>query len=345
MFHIGIIGCGKIAQVRHIPEYKALNDVKIAGFYDVSRERAEALANVHGGMAYASYEEMLENPQIDAVSVCAANHVHAEITIKALEAGKHVLCEKPMAMTLEECKEMVEASERTGKILMIGHNQRLAKAHGKAKELIETGAIGKLITFQAMFVHKGPETWSIDAGKSTWFFDKSKAVLGAMADLGIHKTDLIQYLTGEKVTEATAVLTTLEKTDASGNKIGVDDNAFCIYKMQSGIVGTMTAGWTCYGNENNSTVIYGTKGVMKIYSDPDYSIILEMKDGETVKYSIDKIQTNDNQTTSGVIDMFADALRTGKEPELNGRTALNAMEAVFACVESSRTGRTVQIKR
>lgn len=344
MFHIGIIGCGKIAQIRHIPEYTALDDVKIAGFYDVSRERTEALAKEHKGIAYFSYEEMLDNPEIDAVSVCAANHVHAEITIKALEAGKHVLCEKPMAMTPEECRAMVEASKRTGKILMIGHNQRLAKAHGKAKELIEAGTIGNLITFQAVFVHKGPETWSIDAGKNTWFFDKSKAVMGAMADLGIHKTDLIQYLTGEKVAEATAVLTTLEKTDASGNRIGVDDNAFCIYKMRSGIVGTMTAGWTCYGNENNSTVIYGTKGVMKIYSDPDYSIVLEMKDGETVKYCIDKIQTNDNQTKSGVIDMFVDALRTGREPELNGEDALSAMKAVFACVESSQTGRTVKIK-
>lgn len=343
MIRVGIIGCGKIAQVRHIPEYSELEDVELAGFYDVNKERTKELAEVHNATAYGSYEELLADASIDAVSVCAANSVHAEITIKALEAGKHVLCEKPMAMTLDECQAMVDAADKSGKFLMIGHNQRLAKAHAKARELILEDVIGEIITFQATFLHKGPESWSIDSGKSNWFFDKKIAVMGAMADLGIHKTDLIHFLTGDQTAEATAVITTLHKTDANGNKIGVDDNAFCIYKLKSGIVGTMTAGWTCYGKENNSTILYGTKGVMKIYADPEYAIIIEMKDGSTVKYDIDKIQTNDNQTKSGVIDMFMDSVRKQEEPAINGRNALSAMKAVFACVESSNTGKTVTI--
>ena len=172
---VGIIGCGKIAQVRHIPEYAANPNTEVYGFYDINRARAEELAQRHGGKAYASYEELLADPTIEAVSVCAANHVHAEISIAALKAGKHVLCEKPMAVTLAECEAMVAAARESGKYLMIGQNQRLAKAHVKAKELIEQGAIGKVLTFRAIFGHGGPETWSVDPGKNTWFFDKTKA--------------------------------------------------------------------------------------------------------------------------------------------------------------------------
>ena len=90
MFKIGIIGCGKIAQVRHIPEYAAHPDAELAGFYDLNEGRADELAAQYGGKAYSSYEELLADPQIDAVSVCVANHAHAEITIAALRAGKHV---------------------------------------------------------------------------------------------------------------------------------------------------------------------------------------------------------------------------------------------------------------
>lgn len=303
MFGIGIIGCGKIAQVRHIPEYAENKDAKLLGFYDINLERAAALAKQYGGTAYATVEELLANPDIDAVSVCAANFAHAELTIAALNAGKHVLCEKPMAITLAECEAMVEVAKKNGKYLMIGHNQRLAKAHAVARKLIVDGLIGDIVTFRTTFGHGGPETWSVDPGKNTWFFDKTRAAMGAMADLGIHKTDLIQFLTGQQVVRTTARVTTLDKKDASGNLISVDDNAICIYEMSGGAFGTMTASWTYYGAEDNSTVLYGTKGIMRIYDDPAISIKVILNDGSKISYDVEAIQTNDNQTKSGVIDL------------------------------------------
>lgn len=340
---IGVIGCGKIAQVRHIPEYAANPHVEIAGFYDLNRERAEELAEKYGAAAYASYEELLADGEIDAVSVCVANNAHAEISIAALKAGKHVLCEKPMAVMLEECEAMVAAAKEAGKYLMIGQNQRLAKAHVKARELIAEGAIGKVLTFRTIFGHGGPETWSVDPGKSVWFFDKSKAAMGAMADLGIHKTDLIQYILGEKIVETQAVLTTLDKRDDSGELIGVDDNAVCIYKMESGAIGTMTASWTYYGAEDNTTVIYGTKGIMRLYDDPKYSVKVIYADGTETDYQIDQIQTNDNQTSSGVIDLFVKSLVEDVAPEISGESVLHAMRAVFASIRSSKEGRAVRV--
>ena len=343
MFGIGIIGCGKIAQVRHIPEYADHKDAKLLGFYDINLDRAKGLAEQYGGTAYETVEALLADPEIDAVSVCAANFAHAELTIAALRAGKHVLCEKPMAISLSECEAMVAEAEKAGKYLMIGHNQRLAKAHAMARSLIESDLIGDIVTFRTTFGHGGPETWSVDPGKNTWFFDKSKAAMGAMADLGIHKTDLIQFLTGQRVVRTTAKVTTLDKRDANGNLIGVDDNAFCIYEMSGGTVGTMTASWTYYGPEDNSTVLYGTKGIMRIYDDPAYAIQVHLSDGGKIYYDVEAIQTNDNQTKSGVIDLWMESLVQNKAPEISGISALAAMRAVFASIRSSETGMAVEI--
>jgi predicted dehydrogenase len=345
MLNIGIIGCGKIAQVRHIPEYAGNKNCKLVGFYDRTLSRAQEMAQKYGGVAYGSYQELLENKDIDAVSICVANHLHAEITIAALRAGKHVLCEKPMATTISDCEAMVRTAEETGKKLLIGHNQRLTPAHKMAKRLIEEGLIGDIITFKTTFGHSGPETWSINPGQDVWFFDKKAAVIGAMADLGIHKTDLIQFLTGETIVETTAKLVTLDKRNSDDNFIGVDDNAFCIYKMKNGIVGIMTASWTYYGPEDNSTILYGSKGIMRIYDDPTYSIKVLLRSGEKINYELESIQTNDKQTKSGVIDLFIDSILNDKETELSGKAALSAMRVVFASVESSETGKTIIVNQ
>lgn len=341
MIRVGIIGCGKISQVRHIPEYAANKDVELAGFFDLTYERAEQLAEQYGGKAYHTMEEMLADPEINAVSVCVANAAHAEDTIAALKAGKHVLCEKPMATTLEDCEAMVRTAKEAGKKLMIDQNQRLAKAHVKAKELVAEGIIGNVITFRTTFGHGGPETWSINPGKATWFFDRKKSAMGAMADLGVHKTDLIQYILNQKIVATTAKVTTLDKRDYDGNLIGVDDNAMCIYEMDGGTVGTMTASWTYYGAEDNSTVLYGTRGIMKIYDDPNYSIKIYLKDGSEIDYALDQIQTNDNQTSTGIIDAFIASIEKDEKPLIDGEDVLDAMRAVFASIQSSEKGERV----
>ena len=343
MVKVGIIGCGKIAQVRHIPEYLDNPNAKLTGLYDLNLQRAKELAEKYDCKSYESVEEMLTDPEIDAVSVCVANHVHAEITIAALKAGKHVLCEKPMATKLKDCQMMVDTAEQMSKKLMIGQNQRFAKAHAEAKKLIERGDIGSVLTFKTTFGHGGPETWSVDAGPQNWFFDKKRAAMGAMADLGVHKTDLIQYLLNDTVEETTAKVMTLDKKESNGNLIGVDDNAICIYKMKSGIIGTMTASWTYYGEEDNSTIIYGTEGMLKIYHDPKYCIELIRKDGGKVFYDIDQIQTNDNQTKSGIIDAFVESVENDTEPAVPGKSVLSAMKAIFGSLKSSELGRTVRV--
>lgn len=343
MLKIAIIGCGKIAQIRHIPEFDANENCELYGFYNPTASRAEDMAKKYGGTVFYSVEEMLADPEIDAVSVCSANYSHAEITIKALEAGKDVLCEKPMATTLEDCAAMIETAKRTGKRLLIAQNQRLNKAHQVAKELVEAGEIGKVVSFRSTFGHGGPETWAIKPGKDTWFFDKKRAAMGAMADLGIHKTDALRYILGQDVVRTTARLATLDKRGADNELIGVDDNAICIYEMSGGAIGTMTASWTFYGQEDNSTILYGTKGIMRIYDDPQHSIVLISADGSRRNFDVEAIQTNDNQTASGVMDEFVAAITENRPSILDVDNVIGSMKAVFASIESGETGRPVEV--
>ena len=222
MISVGILACGKIAQVRHLPEYADNPDVRIAGLFDLNAGRARTLAEKYGAKAYESAEALYADPAIDAVSICSSNDTHASLALAALRAGKHVLLEKPMAMNEADCEELAKTAKACGRLLMIDQNQRLAAAHMKARDLIRKGAIGKPITFATSFRHGGPETWSVDPGAGTWFFDRKRAVMGAMADLGIHKTDLIQFLLGQTIVEVSAKLSTLDKRYADGSLIGVD---------------------------------------------------------------------------------------------------------------------------
>lgn len=339
-----VVGGGAVAQKRHLPEYADNPNVELAGVMDFNEQRAKELCARYGGRPYSSLEEVLLDGTVNAVSICTPNSTHAEYTIRLLEGGKNVLVEKPMALDLDETRAMMEAKERSGKILMLGHNQRLVKAHIKAKELLKEGAIGDLLFYQLNFKHAGPETWSADPGAATWFFRKDKANFGVMGDLGAHKIDLIRYLTDSEVKSVFANMMTLDKKYPDGKPIELEDNAVCMFRMENGLPGIMNFSWTNYGGEDNGSTIYGTKGVMKIFGDYVDDIVLEMRDGVRVKYSVGAIQTNQNQTKSGVIDEFVDALREGREPIVTGIDGHNTLAVIQAAMRSAEAGTWVDIE-
>lgn len=350
MIRVGIIGCGRITQRRHAPEFARNPQTELVGYYNRTPSRAEALAREYGGRVYESIDALLADSSIDAVSVCTANSTHAENTIRALEAGKHVLCEKPMATTVEECEAMLEAARRSGKFLMIAQNQRFNIGHVRAKELLEQGIIGKPLTFKTTFCHGGPENWlrhgpyEKPGTGDIWFFDKRVASMGAMADLGIHKADLIQYLLSQDITEVTAKVMTLDKRDAAGALIGVEDNAICILRMANGVYGTLTVSWTDYGEEDNSTVLFGTKGLMRLYDNSEHTIQISTDRGDKIYYDLDRMLTNVNQRESGVIAEFVRELETGVWTNAADERSVNALRAVRAAFQSSEEDRTIRLK-
>lgn len=344
MIRVAVFGGGAVAQARHLPEYAANPHAEIAGILDFNQARAQELCERYGGRAYASLEEVLADGSVDAVSVCTPNATHAGYTIRSLEAGKHVLVEKPMALDLRETRAMMEAQKKSGKIMMLGHNQRLVKAHVKAKELLKSGAIGDLLFFQCNFKHAGPETWSADPGAATWFFRKDKANFGVMGDLGAHKIDLIRYLTDSEIKSVFANMMTLDKKTPQDEPIELEDNAVCLFNMENGLPGIMNFSWTNYGGEDNGSTIYGTKGVMKIFGDYVDDIVLEMRDGVQVKYSVGAIQTNNNQTKSGVIDEFIASILEGREPIVTAIDGHNTLAVIETAMKSAQERRWMDIE-
>lgn len=337
---IAVIGCGSIAKHRHLPEYEANENVEIAAVCDIVEERAEEFARKYQAKAYTNYEELLADAKIDAVSVCTPNYLHAPISIAALNAGKHVLCEKPMATSRQEALSMISAAKNNGKKLMIGHNQRFVNSHVKAKRLIENGEVGKIYSFRTAFGHPGPEKWSAD-GEQSWFFIKDQAFIGAMGDLGVHKTDLIRFILGEEIVEVGAFVETSAKTNSD-----VDDNAVCVLKTESGVIGTLAASWSYVSKEDNSTIIYGEKAILRLEEDPDFSLIIHYKNGETVKYELGQIQSNEEggQQSSYVIDQFINCILDGTEPPISGEEGMKSLNVIFAALESNKTKQIVKVE-
>ncbi|MDN3017522.1 Gfo/Idh/MocA family oxidoreductase [Paenibacillus sp. BSR1-1] len=336
---VGVIGCGSIAQHRHLPEYIANKNVELVAVCDLNEERAKAVAEKYGVVAYTNYEELLKSGGVDAVSVCTPNYLHAPISIAALNAGIHVLCEKPMATSRMEAEDMIAAAEASGKKLMIAHNQRFVPSHRKARQLIETGEIGRIYSFRTAFGHGGPEGWSVE-GKEGWFFQKEKAFVGAMGDLGVHKTDLLRYLLGEEIAEVGSFVETSAKDFAD-----VDDNAVCVLKTESGIIGTLAASWAYVSKEDNSTIIYGEKAILRLEDDPIHSLVVQYANGEVVKYELGKIQSNDEggQNNSHVIEKFVESIIQDVEPPVPGVEGMKSLSVILAALESNETKQIVRV--
>ncbi len=343
VIRIGIVGCGSISEFRHVPEYAANRSARLVAYCDPQGDRAARLAARYGGRVATDYREIIEDPEIDAISDCSTNEMHHIITTAALEHDKHVLCEKPMALTREGAHMMLDASRKSGKILMLGHNQRLAPAHRKARAILEGGELGKVLTFATVFGHKGPEYWSADKSKATWFFDRVRSGFGVTGDLGIHKVDLLRYLLDDEFVEVCAQEGVLDKVDSSGQPISSSDNLVALLKTERGAFGTLTVSWTHYGPESNSTTLYCQRGIMQLYGDPTYQIVIRKVDGEEALYKVGEIQTNDNQTNSGVIDAFIDAIQRGVPPPITGEDGLRGLEVVWAAVESAAKGVRVRV--
>ncbi|WP_066192041.1 MULTISPECIES: Gfo/Idh/MocA family protein [Gracilibacillus] len=336
---VAVIGAGSIAVHRHLPEYQSRQGVDIVAVCDILEKRAQEVAAEYGAKAYTDYKEAITDSGADLVSVCLPNYLHAPVSIFALEQGKHVLCEKPMATSDEEAQQMIEASNKSGKKLMIGHNQRFVASHEKARELIANGDLGKIYSFRTTFGHGGPEGWSVD-GAESWFFRKKEAFIGALGDLGVHKADVIRYILGEEMKEVAAMVESSAKENSD-----VDDQAVSVLRSENGIIGTLTASWAYKGGENNATVIYGEKGNLRLEDDPTYSLIATYTDGTRVNYELGQIQTNDGggQTSTGVIDHFVDSVLNDTKPLIDGEEGYKSLKIILAALEANETKQNVTI--
>ncbi|MEM6562118.1 MAG: Gfo/Idh/MocA family oxidoreductase [Planctomycetota bacterium] len=339
-----VAGGGAIAQRRHLPEAHAYPKSSIVAVCDPLEERVKGVADHYNARPFVDFDDMLAKADCDAVVVATPNADHAPQTIKALEAGKHVLVEKPMATNSADAKAMIAASEKSGKFLMVGMNQRLMPPHVKAREILDTGKIGKIITFETNFKHGGPDNWSLD-GASSWFFKKDRAVLGVNGDLGIHKADLMRFLLDDEFATVGGFVKTLSKTTPDGKLIPVDDNAFLELETKTGIVGSIHISWTNFGRfGDNGTALFGEKGVMRIGMDDTYGVMVDLADGSKERYIVGAMATNEKQTASGIVDSFTECILSNTPPTIDGSEGYKALQVILTAVDAAEQGKFLDIE-
>jgi len=187
----GIIGTGDIARNKHLPGYAALPGVELYAACDINAEKLEAMGKAYAiPRLFESYKDLLALPEIDLVSVCLPNYLHAPATVEALNAGKHVHCEKPMAMNAREASDMLAARDKTGKKLMIGLNNRFLPEAHYVKKYIDGGHLGRIYYAKCGWLRRR------GLPANPWFQDKELSGGGALIDLGVHYIDLVMYMLG-----------------------------------------------------------------------------------------------------------------------------------------------------
>jgi len=191
IYRIGIIGCGGIATGKHMPALQKQPNAAMVAFCDIDEERAVTASKAFGSpdaKIYTDYKELLADQSLDIVHVCTPNDTHAEISIAALEADKHVMCEKPMAKTAADARRMVEAAKRTGKKLTIGYQNRFRSDSQYLKRLCEDGELGDIYYAKAHAIRRrAVPTWGV-------FLDEEKQGGGPLIDIGTHALDLTLWM-------------------------------------------------------------------------------------------------------------------------------------------------------
>ncbi len=243
---VGIIGCGGIANGKHMPSLKALDRVDLVAFCDLIRDKAEKAAKEYGtpeAKVYEDYRELLKDASIDVVHVCTPNRSHADITIDALHAGKHVMCEKPMAKTAADARRMVEAANETGKKLTIGYQHRHKAESNYLKSVVQRGDLGDIYYAKAFAIRRrGTPNWGV-------FLNEYEQGGGPLIDIGTHSLDLTLYLM-DNYKPRMVVGTTYKKLEhpECGNPWGacdhgMEDSAFGFIVMEDGATITLEATW------------------------------------------------------------------------------------------------------
>ncbi|KPJ56389.1 MAG: hypothetical protein AMS16_02540 [Planctomycetes bacterium DG_58] len=335
----GIIGCGKVARTLHIPEYLNCEDTEPVAYCDVDRQSiAETVERYGERPTYKDYRQMLAEEKLDCVSVCVPNYLHCEVSVSALDAGVNVLVEKPMALTLKEADKMIAAAKKNRKLLMVSQTQRFSAVHKKAKEVIDSDILGDILHVTTAFGHPGPEGWS---PRGKWFFQKKKAGFGPMADLGIHKSDLIRFLTGKEVASVSAFTSRQEKTNTD-----VEDNFVSVLRFTDGTLGTLTTSWTVKGMETNYTYLYCKNGTLAISVIPDRPLVAFVSNPQCViDFPVPAIQTNIEDTWQlGIVDNFAATILGREECLVPAEEGRKALAIILAADEAARTRKTVTVK-
>ena len=276
---------------------------------------------------FTDYTELLENKDIDVVTVAVPDQLHKKISCDFLRAGKHVLCEKPLALTREDLRDIIKTADETGRVFMVGQICRFTPSFIKAKEIVESGVIGDVYFIESEYAHdymKLVDNWRADPLRH--------GVVGG----GCHAVDLIRWIAGDPVEVFAYGTHRLLPT------VAYDDATVAVMKFNENLMGKVFVSTGCKRDYTMRTCIYGTKGTL-ICDNTSPTMTLFTTDEEGVvneKPEIIEVQVN-NHNAAKEFDVFADAVLNNKAVPTDAREGAKTVEVCLAIVESSKTGKPV----
>ena len=324
-----IVGLGRISMEHFMPGVTNSKNGRLTALVSGHREKAEkqaAMYNVPSPSIYSydNYDEIARNREIDGVYIALPNSMHAEYTIRAARAGKHVLCEKPMATSIEDCRRMIEESAKHHVKLMIAYRCQYQPQHLKAIELIRSGQIGQVQVIESAF------GFPIQPGE--WRLNKKMAGGGPLLDVGIYALNACRYLSGEEPMDIRANASTIDK---DGRFAEVEENDGWTMRFPSGILASCT---TTYGGDTGGGgffKVHGSKGWVAMEPAFPYNgmrLTAHLQDGQDL--DMPDPQKDPAQFTTQA-DYFADCVWNNREPKTDGQEGLRDMTYISQIYEAA----------
>jgi glucose-fructose oxidoreductase len=330
-----LVGLGSLAINQLMPAFARCRHAKLVGLVSGRPEKATQLAQVYGVDAkniytYDTYERLADNPAIDVVYVVLPNSMHAEYTIRALKAGKHVLCEKPMANTPEECEQMIAAAKAATRKLMVGYRVRYEPFNqaliAYARETADAGPT-RVILADAGFNIGDPKQWRLR---------KQMAGGGSLMDIGIYALNATRYLTGE---EPVAVNAMLHSTPGDPRFVEVEENVTFQLRFPSGILANCTSS---YGGNFNRFRVTKPRGSAELDPASSYTgLRMRVFRGGAIEERV--LPQRDHFALE--MDHFSECILNGTEPLTPGEEGLKDLRVITAIYEASRSGRSVSVRQ
>lgn len=349
-FNVGVIGTGSISSM-HLQSYMKHPEVNLVAVCDLNEERARQAADKYGATkVFTDYNELLADPEIDAVSICTWNNTHAEISIAALHAGKHVLVEKPLCRTVEEALRVQEAVKTSGKLLQVGFVRRYDPNAQMLRQFADQGEFGELYFAKASAIRRL-------GNPGGWFSDIERSGGGPLIDIGVHVIDLCWYMMGrpkpvsvsantyKKLGNRSNVrnLSFYKAADYDAEKNTVEDMANALIRFENGASLMIDVSFTLHAKENDTSIkLYGDKGGFEV--DPEVVVVSEKHDMIVNIYpQTDNKGFDFNSAFQSEVDHFIDSIKNGTTPISPVEDGVEIMKILCGIYESAEKGAEVKL--
>lgn len=331
-----IVGCGTIARF-HAAAIERIPEAELGGVYSESRSSSERFVQEYPAKIFDSYEQLLESENIDAVCICTPSGLHTRQAVAAMEAGKSIVVEKPMSLSLEDADRLIQTALRTGAKVCVISQFRFSAAVREVRRALDAGAFGKVVSGSlSMKYFRSHEYYASGGWRGTWDMDGG----GCLMNQGIHGIDVFRYLMGP-VKKLTAI------TKNQTRRVEVEDSAAAVLEFANGAVGTIQGSTTCCPGYPRRIEICGDEGSVVLEEDTilrwDLPIACSLPVGEGAK----NVASSDPKAidVSGhvmQISNLVDVILRGGELMAPAETGRPPLEVILAIYESSRTGKTVE---